>query len=141
MPAEFSHQNGSVIFRSAPPLSELPLDVVQPQRKTATGKAFGFVHTITSEPLPLRLRMTTSEKDQLLVFFYTIVNGKAELFSYIDSRGDVFQVRFEKSVLEGLIEKAANVWELAVTLRKFANNWVWPSGDTMLWPNGDIMGI
>lgn len=77
----------------------------------------GYTHTIVRQVLKLKLRMTAAQKDQLLAFFDTIVNGMAESFTYTDPVGTTTIVRFDAPKLDGLTEKALDSWEITVPLR------------------------
>ena len=63
------------------------------------------------------LRLTGTQKDSLLAFFNTIVNGMASVFTYTDTGGTAYSVRFATPVIDGLIEKAGDAWETTVELR------------------------
>ena len=115
--ATFVHTGGTITFTRALPRPDQVLNVIQPQRTTSAGVRFGYSHTIIAQTMRLQLRMTTAQKEQLLAFFNTIVNGMAESFTYTDNIGTATAVRFDAPRLDGLIEKAYDSWETTVTLR------------------------
>jgi ATP-dependent helicase YprA (DUF1998 family) len=115
--ASFSHAAGSITFSRSPQRPDNTLDLVQPLRQTCGGVRFGFAQTIEAAIISLPLRMTSTEKNQLLTFFNTTVNGMAEAFTYTDTSGVAHLVRFAVPQLEGLMEKAWDAWTATVRLR------------------------
>lgn len=140
MPASFIHPNGSVTFSRGPYRPDNSLAVVQPQRRSAASIRFGYAHTIVNDLKQLRIRATTTEKDQFTTFFNTIAQGMSELIEYTDPTGASITARFDRPTFS-VIEIAYNAWEITVGLRIFAGGWTWPSGSSMLWPSGNTMGV
>lgn len=118
--ATFVYGGTTITFTRSPLRPDQSLDVIQPQRQTSGGTRFGYAQTVVAVVLRLTLRMTTSQKDLLLNFFNTIVNGMANAFVYTDTSGNALTVRFDKPSLDGLTEKAYNAWEVTVPLRVVA---------------------
>ncbi len=118
--ASFVHTGGSITFTRSPRRPDNSLDVVQPQRTGPGGVRFGFAQTIVAAVISLPLRLTTAEKDALLVFFNTTANGMADQFIYTTTDGSALPVRFATPKLDGLTEVAYDAWTVTVQLRVVA---------------------
>lgn len=115
--ATFVHSGGTVTFTRAPQRPAQSLAVLQPRRQSAGGVRFGFTRTIAETIIRLPLRMTTVQKEALLTFFNTTVNGMAYPFTFTDPFGSAISCRFNAPRLANILEKGYDAWEATVELK------------------------
>jgi hypothetical protein len=112
-----SYDLARLTFSRSPQRPDATYEAVQAVRQTAGGVLLSYDQIITKQLIRLKLRLTTAEKEALLVFFDSSAVGMANAFTYTNTAGVATSVRFDSPRLDGLLEKAYNTWELTVGLR------------------------
>ncbi|WP_316348473.1 hypothetical protein [Desulfuromonas acetoxidans] len=99
--SRFDHAGGSVIFSREPRRPVPSLGLLQIQTETASGMPFCSDPVATEDLLPLQWRgMSTADLESLQDFFFQVVRGMAEPFSYTNDAGLVETVRFAKPQID-----------------------------------------
>lgn len=115
--ASFVHANGSVIFSRGPRRPDNTFRPQQPVRRSAAGVRSAYYSIINDDLITLPLRLSAAEKELLISFWDTVVDGMAETFVYTDTNGIAYTVVFDTPALPDLTEVAYNEYEVTVTLR------------------------
>lgn len=94
------------------------LRVYQVAFDTDAGEQLVYDWGDSSRTFTVRIRLISeSEKDALVSFYQTTVNGRATAWQFQDALGDTYDVRFAQDVFEPLMNRPG-FWDLDVTLRE-----------------------
>lgn len=116
MPTSFSHANGAVTFARNPVRPVNPLEVLQPQGKTAAGLSIGHEPVVSERSIVLTWpAMLSSDLEALLTFWAEIADGGANSFTFTDVSANQVSVYFHPSPIK-ISERTPDSAEVVVVL-------------------------